>query len=92
LAYTSNAAILRAVQALTVKVGLMSDQQAEIAADVTAIQAGVQALTVADTAIQAEIAALKAANPQLDLTALDAAAKALTPAVASITALAPPAA
>jgi hypothetical protein len=89
---TTNAAILRAVQALTAKVALMADQQAEIAADVAAIQAGVQALGVADTAIQAEIAALKAANPQLDLTALDAAAASLTPAVAAISALAPPAA
>lgn len=88
---TTNARILRSLQELHQKVDILTEQQDDINADVTQIQAGVDALGTAATNIQAEIDALKNANPALDLSALDAAAAALTPAVAAISALAPPA-
>lgn len=82
--------ILRSLQLLHQKVDILTSQSDDLTADVTTIESGVAALGTAATAIQAEIAALKAANPTLDLSGLDAAA-ALTPAVAAISALAPPA-
>jgi len=84
--------LLRSLQELHRKVDILMTQQDDINADVTTIEAGIEALNTAATNIAAEIAALQAANPALDLTALDAHAAALTAAVGSITALAPPAA
>lgn len=69
--------IQRKVNALTVKVAQMSDQQAEIDADVAELQAD-------DANILAEIAKLKAANPALDLSGLEA-------AIAATGQIAPPA-
>lgn len=69
--------IQRTIHIIDRKVDHMTDQQAEINADVAE-------LTAAVTNIQAEIAALQAANPALDLTALKAAADA-------VAAIAPPA-
>jgi peptidoglycan hydrolase CwlO-like protein len=69
----------------------LSDTNAELGTAVTNLSGDV-------TAIQAEIAALEAANPQLDLTAITAAvaaaqstADAVAAAVASAAALVPPA-
>lgn len=56
---------------LTRKVDRLMSQQDEINADVAELQQ-------ADVNIQAEIAALQAANPALDLTALKSAADALS--------------
>ena len=69
--------IQRTVHVINAKVDHMSDQQAEIDADVAELQA-------ADANIAAEIAKLQAANPALDLTALKA-------AVDATGAIAPPA-
>jgi hypothetical protein len=69
--------ILRSLQALHLKADILMTQQDEIDADVTE-------LNTATSAILAEIAALQAANPSLDLTALKAAADA-------VAAIAPPA-
>ena len=88
----TNLDILRSLQELHAKVDVIMSQQDDITADVTTIEQGVTNLGTAATAIQDEIAALKAANPQLDLTKLDQAAADLTGAVTSVTALAPPAA
>ena len=68
--------ILNLLTQVNQKVDKLMSEQADINADVTAIQAAV-------TALAAEIASLKASNPALDLTGLDA-------AVASLTALAAP--
>ena len=78
----------------------MSEQQNEIDAVVTEIQGDVTALGTAVAAVQAEIdrlVAAQTAGTPLDLTALQAAASALAPAVQAVTALgaenpAPPAA
>jgi hypothetical protein len=74
----TNAAIMRSLQLLHQKADVIMSQQDEINADVTA-------LTTAVAAISAEIAALQAANPTLDLTALKS-------AVDAVAAIAPPAA
>ena len=76
--FSQIADIQRTVHAINAKVNLMSDQQAEIDADVQELQA-------ADANILAEIAKLQAANPALDLTALKA-------AVDATSQIAPPAA
>jgi peptidoglycan hydrolase CwlO-like protein len=70
--------IQRTVHALNAKVDHMSDQQAEIDADVAELQAD-------DVNIEAEIAKLQAANPALDPTGLKA-------AIAATGQIAPPAA
>lgn len=88
----SNLQILRSLQELHAKVDVIMTQQDDINADVTTIEQGVSNLGTAATAIQAEIAALKAANPSLDLSALDQAAADLTGAVTAVSAIAPPAA
>jgi hypothetical protein len=88
----TNLQILQSLQALHVKVDLLMSEQDQVAADVTTIEEGVANLGIAATAIAAEIAALKAANPSLDLSGLDKAAADLTGAVTSVSALAPPAA
>lgn len=87
----TNLQILRSLQELHAKVDVIMTQQDDINADVTTIEQGVANLGTAATAIQAEIAALKAANPGLDLTALDQAAADLTGAVTAVSAIAPPA-
>jgi predicted negative regulator of RcsB-dependent stress response len=74
----TNAAIMRSLQQLHLKVDIVTEQQDEINADVAE-------LTAAVGTIQAEIAALQAANPTLDLTALKS-------AVDAVAAIAPPAA
>jgi hypothetical protein len=84
--------ILNQLKTVNKKLDVLMSQQDDITADVTTIEAGVANLGTAVTAIQAEIDALKAANPQLDLSGLDKAAADLTGAVSSVTALAPPAA
>ena len=76
--FSQIADIQRTVHAIQTKVNHMSDQQAEIDADVQELQA-------ADANILAEIAKLQAANPALDLTALKA-------AVDATSQIAPPAA
>lgn len=88
----SNLQILRSLQELHAKVDVIMSQQDDINADVTTIEQGVSNLGTAATAIQAEIAALQAANPSLDLTALNQAAADLTGAVSAVSAIAPPAA
>lgn len=88
----TNAQILRSLQELHAKVDVLMSQQDDLTADVTTIEAGVAALGTAATAITAEIAALKAANPALDLSGLDKAAADITAAVSTVSALAPPAA
>lgn len=84
--------ILAQLQTINLKLDVLMSQQDDITADVTTIEAGVANLGVAATAIAAAIAALKQANPALDLTGLDKAAADLTGAVTTVTALAPPAA
>lgn len=82
-------AIRRSLELLHQKADIIMTQQDDLNADVTSIEDGITALGTASAAIAAEIAALRAANPALDLTALDAAAASLTGAVASVAALAP---
>ena len=64
-------------------------QQDEIFSDVAAIQAAVATLGDDAAAIQAEIDALKNANPALDLTGLASAVASLGTSVSSVTALVP---
>jgi peptidoglycan hydrolase CwlO-like protein len=76
--FTQIADIQRVVHLLNAKADKLMSQQDEINQDVSELQAAV-------AAIAAEIAALENANPALDLSGLKA-------AVASVQALAPPAA
>jgi hypothetical protein len=106
LGIVTNRQLQQAIQLIASKVDILMSQSDQVAADVATIEQGVAALSANDatmasavTAIQAEIDALKNANPQLDLSALDqaaadvkAAADANSAAVASVSALAPPAA
>ena len=92
----TNAQVLTAVTRLASKVdviltqiGILMSQQDDISADTAAIVQAVTDLGTAVTNVQAEIDQLKAANPALDLTALDAAVASLQPAVAGVQALAP---
>ncbi len=84
--------LLERLNELHAKVDILMTQQDDLNADVQTIEAGVAALGTAAQAIQAEIDALKQANPALDLTGLDKAAADLSGAVSSVQALAPPAA
>jgi len=84
--------ILAQLNTINLKLDVLMSQQDDITADVTTIEAGVANLGTAAAAITAEIAALKVANPALDLTGLDKAAADLTGAVTTVAALAPPAA
>jgi hypothetical protein len=95
----TNAQVLTAVTRLASKVdviltqiGILMSQQDDISADTAAIVQAVTDLGTAVTSVQAEIDQLKAANPALDLTALDAAVASLQPAVAGVQGLVPPAA
>ena len=63
--------------------------QADLAARVTGIAAGVDALGVAAGKIETELAALQAANPALDLTALNGAVADLGAVVHTVTRIAP---
>ena|SRR5215469_11312430 len=89
-AFRMKATMPTASLTVTMNVGGPMTQQDDINADVAAIEQGVSAINTAATAIAAEIAALKAANPSLDLSGLDQAATDLANAVAGITALEPP--
>lgn len=82
--------VLAQLQVINEKLDVLMSQQDDINADVTAIEAGVAGLGTAAAAIQAEIDALKAANPALDLSGLDKAAADLNGAVSGITAIAAP--
>jgi len=86
------AQVLAAVQVANQKLDVIMSQQDDLTADVQAIDQAVTDLGTAASAIEAEIAALKAANPALDLTALDTAVGSLKTAVSSVAAIAPPAA
>jgi chromosome segregation ATPase len=99
--YTTNRQLQQQLINLTAKVEKIMSQQDNIAADVATIEAGIAAIQSADAALataqqalSAEIASLKAAHPQLDLSGLDkaaadvtAAASANSSAVAGISAL-----
>lgn len=84
--------VLAAVNSANRKLDVLMSQQDELNADVQAVQQAVTDLGTAATAIETEIAALKAANPALDLTALDAQVASLKTAVSGVAAIAPPAA
>ena len=83
--------ILSAVTTANRKLDVLMSQQDELNADVQALQQAVTDLGNATTAIENEIATLKAANPALDLTGLDAQVAALKTAVSGVAAI-PPAA
>ena len=84
--------VLAAITVANQKLDVIMTQQDDLAADVQAIDQAVTDLGTAATAIEAEIAALKAANPALDLKPLDDAVSSLKTAVSSVAAIAPPAA
>lgn len=85
--------MVRSLISLHRKVDQLMTEQEQINADVQAIEAGVTALTDAAANIGAEIAALKQANPTLDLSGLDKAAADLGTAVTAVSVLqTPPAA
>jgi predicted negative regulator of RcsB-dependent stress response len=79
----------RKIDALLQEAGILMSQQDNIDADVLALTGAVDTLTASAAAIVAEVAALKAANPALDLSALDAAVAGLSPAVQAIADIAP---
>ncbi len=74
---------------VTKELAAMSATQADIDDKTATILADVAALGMAATNIQAEIAALKAVNPAINTTALDAAVASLGTAVTSVGAIAP---
>ena len=82
--------ILAAITTVNRKLDVIMSQQDDITADVQAIGQAVTGLGTATTSIEAEIAALKAANPAVDLTGLDAAVGSLKTAVSGVAAIAPP--
>ena len=84
--------ILAAIRLANQKLDVIMSQQDDLTADVQIVDQAVTDLGTAATAIEAEIAALKAANPALDLTALDTAVGSLKTAVSGVGAIAPPAA
>jgi uncharacterized protein YoxC len=79
--------IQRTVHAVNTKAGQLMSQQDDLTADVQAIAAAVTSLGDAAAAIEAEIAALRAGNPALDLTALDAQVAQLKTAVSAVSAI-----
>ena len=83
--------ILAAIRLANQKLDVIMSQQDDLTADVQAIDQAVTDLGTAATAIEAEIAALKNANPALDLTALDTAVGSLKTAVSGVAAIAAPA-
>jgi hypothetical protein len=86
----TNSALLRSLQELHAKADILMSQQDDLTAAATAIQAENADLASAAANISAEIAALKAANPALDLTALDAAVAGIPAAQAGVDALETP--
>jgi predicted nucleic acid-binding Zn-ribbon protein len=88
----TNRQLLAQLDTINKKLDVLMSQQDDITADVQAIQQAVDDLGTAATAIEDEITALKAANPALDLTGLDAAVGSLKTAVSGVAAIAPPAA
>ena len=82
--------ILTALTTINRKLDVIMSQQDDITADVQAVNQAVTDLGTATTAIEAEITALKAANPAVDLTGLDAAVGSLKTAVSGVAAIAPP--
>ena len=89
---TTPGQILAAINVANKKLDVIMSQSDDLAADVQAISQAVTDLGTAATAIEAEIAALKAANPALNLAPLDAAVGSLKTAVSGVAAIAPPAA
>jgi hypothetical protein len=83
--------ILNAIGALNVKVNKLMTQQDDLNAAAQEIEADVAKQNTALAAIKAEIAALQAANPALDLSGLTAAVADLDTATAAEEAAAPPA-
>jgi hypothetical protein len=81
--------ILAAVTVANQKLDVLMSQNDDLTADVQAIDQAVTDLGTASSAIEAEIEALKAANPALDLTALDSAVGSLKTAVSGVAAIAP---
>lgn len=84
--------ILAQLGIINKKLDVLMSQQDDLNTDVQAIQQAVTDLGAAATSIEAEIAALKNANPALDLSALDAQVASLKDAVTAVGAIAPPAA
>jgi len=82
--------VLAAITTVSRKLDVIMSQQDDINADVQALDQAVTDLGTAASAIEAEIASLKAANPALDLTALDTAVGSLKTAVSGVAAIAPP--
>ena len=82
--------ILTALTTINRKLDVIMSQQDDITADVQAVNQAVTDLGTATTAIEAEITALKAANPALNLQALDDAVGSLKTAVSGVAAIAPP--
>jgi predicted nucleic acid-binding Zn-ribbon protein len=85
----TNAQILAAITVVNKKLDALMTQQDDIDADVQTLGQEETDLATASTAIEDEIAALKAANPALDLTALDAKVASLKTAVSGVAAIAP---
>lgn len=81
-----NDALASLIIDLGVKIMALQD---DVNADAAAIEAAVATLGTAVTAIEAEIAALQAANPAVDLSPLQTAVADLAPAVAAVAAVAP---
>lgn len=90
---TKDLAAIRAALGIVIeKENEIMDDQQKLDADVAVVEAVVTDLAAATANIQAEIDALKAANPALDLSALDAAVASLQGAQAGVDALETPAA
>lgn len=81
--------ILTAITTANKKLDIIMSQNDELNSDVQAISQAVTDLGTASTAIEAEIASLKSANPALDLTGLDTAVASLKTAVSGVSAIAP---
>jgi predicted negative regulator of RcsB-dependent stress response len=76
--------ILAAITMANQKLDMLMSQQDDLTADVQAIDQAVTDLGTAASAIEAEIAALKAANPALDLSGLDSAVASLKASVSTV--------
>jgi predicted negative regulator of RcsB-dependent stress response len=79
--------ILAAVMVANQKLDVLMSQSDDLSADVQAIDQAVTDLGTAAAAIEAEIAALKNANPALDLSGLDSAVASLKASVSSVAAI-----
>ena len=83
----TNRQILTQLGIINQKLDVLMSQQDDITADVQAIAQAVTDLGTAASAIEAEIATLKAGNPALDLTGLDSAVASLKTSVSTIAAI-----